>query len=177
MAENWEDIKVFAAERGFTINAVKAYIKRQDEKEEIPKSDLKKEYGFMAVRIGSPIYEKIDKKYPMPKTIEVVHDEDLQQKYVEKLEELSRLKDEVADLRVKVAESSSLKALMDNATRERDIAIEDRDRAEERAAAAEQARDRAEKDAEEAQNRAEAAEKKVDEMRNAGLWRRIRNRW
>lgn len=177
MAEKWRDIKDFAAERGFTINAIKAYIKRQGEKEAIPKKDLKAEYGFMAVRVGSPIYEKIDKKYPMPKTVEVVHDEDLQKKYEELLEKSLKLTEEVSDLRVKVAEDRGLKALMDSATRERDAAIEDRDRAAEQAAAAEEAKKRAEEGAEEARNRADEAEKRIEEMRNAGLWRRIRNRW
>lgn len=177
MAERWANIKDFAAERGSTINAVKAYIKRQDAKEKIPEKDLRVSYGFMAVRVGSPIYEKIDKKYPMPKKVEVVQDTELREKYEKILEKSLRQAEEIATLKVQATELHTTQMLLESATKDRDHAIEDRDKAAEQVKEAVKARQDAEKFLNVEKDRADAAEAKIAEMKSAGLWQRIRNKW
>lgn len=177
MADKWRDIKDFSVERGSTINAVKAYIKRLDAKEKIPETDLRVSYGFMAVRIGSPVYKVLDEKYPLPKTVEVVQDTELRVKYEKLLEKSLRQAEEMATLKVQAAELHATQMLLESATKDRDRAIEDRDKAAEQAQEAVKARHDAENVLNAEKDRADAAEAKIAEMRSAGIWQRLRNKW
>lgn len=191
-------IKDFAAERGVSYNTITQYIYRV--KHSTTQKSVKYE-GLVQdgdgskekyIIVGSPLWTALDENYPKPtKPAEVVIDEGLRQELskAQKNESEARkdaaaawrkvaeLQEAVIKMQNQIAEVKAIRLIADQAAADRDRAIEDRDRAEERAQKAVEARESAEKVANAEKGRADAAESKIAEMRNAGLWKRIRNKW
>lgn len=184
-------IKDFAAERGVSYNTITQYLYRV--KHSTTQKSVKYE-GLVQdgdgskekyILIGSPIWTALDEKYPKPtKPAEIVINEEMRQERDDALKDaavawrkVAELQEKLINMQREIAEGQAIKLLADQATADRDRAIEERDAATKQAQEAVEARYNAEKVLNEEKDRADAAERKIEEMRGSGLWKRIRNKW
>lgn len=180
-------LKEFAESRNVEYNALMQWLYRRPNLRE----QMKKDGKSYILDPESKVYEILDKKYPFPRPIQIVQDEearaelaaaqkkiqDLQEKLLQAAPQLARL--ETMDLLLEQREQELEKA--------RDEAEERRSEAEAQKLRAEEATARAaalEAEAKAQRERADAAEEdsrqkeeRVEKMENAGLFARIFKSW
>lgn len=195
MASRYITIKDFAKERGVSYNVITQYLyrrRKQDAKKGVKSEILPVRDGLQVIEIGSPLWDSLDHRYPKPtKPVEVIQNEELQQKLVESEHEamlswkkVAELQDQIKILQKQIMEEQSTRILLEQSNQERDNAIVERDNALNE-------RDRYKKEAEEskirgkeienramkAEEKAAKIEKQVNNMQNSSLIKRIFKKW
>ena len=111
----------FAKERNVDRDTVNAYLNNHAEIKNYTKLVGKNR----VIDTNTDAYKMLDKKYPLPKLVQVVEDTESKQKLAEKQEELARALKDNADLQAKlgramtqVAQLATIKQLLEDKTKE-----------------------------------------------------------
>lgn len=173
-------LKEFAESRGIEYNTLMQWLFRRPElREKMPKEG--KNY---VVAPGDGVYEVLDKKYPFPRPVQIVQDEEARQELAEARKKLLELQEAMIAITAKAAQAEAMQMMIEQKDAEleqtkrrvEEAEQEGRD-AESRAKAAEEEADRLRAAVEAAEKEAAEAKEQVEKMESAGLFARIFKNW
>lgn len=161
----------FAESRGVDAKAVSAYLKRHAEKAKKEKDSAGASLFTYKPQVGltDKQIELLDKKYPLPKPVEVVRDLETLEKYNKALERIALLEKEKGELTSKAARLE----LIENHNKTLTDANEQQ---AEHIAEQEHQIMKLEHDAEKAKEDYEALKQEVERLKGRSLWQRILNK-
>ena len=173
-------LKEFAESRGIEYNTLMQWLFRRPElREKMPKEG--KNY---VVAPGDGVYEVLDKKYPFPRPVQIVQDEEARQELAEARKKLLELQEAMIAITAKAAQAEAMQMMIEQKdaeleqTKQRAEEAEQEGReAENRARAAEAEADRLRAAVAVAETAAAEAKEQVEKMENAGLFARIFKSW
>lgn len=166
-------LKEFAEGRGVEYNALMQWLYRRPElRERMPKEG--KSY---VIEPGDGIFEILDKKYPIPKPIQVIQDEEARKELAEANRKIQELQEAMLKMAARASQADAMQLMLE----QRDTELEQTREAlhkeqEERISIAESA-GRLRVELEAAQKDASEAKEKAERMESAGLFARIFRSW
>lgn len=194
-------LKEFAEGRGVDYNTVMQWLWRRPEL----RQQMDKDGKSYVLDPESEAYEELDKKYPPPRPVQIVQDEEARQALAEAQKKIEMLQDrllqageqlrelegtrllleqrnqEVEQLQIREAEARGAAERAEAAQkRAEEEAADARSQAEQQEKTAREARDEADRlrtEAAEAEKAAEEAKSRADRMESAGLLARIFRSW
>ncbi len=143
-------ITEFADSRGVKVQAVNNYIKRHSSEFQ----GHSKKVGN-ARELDEVAIEILNKKYPLPRPIEIIEDTESQKKLIKALERLDQMRDSMESLRIELYEAEKKALANENAV----LRLEDK-----------------EKEVETLTIRLKMAESENERLKNRSLWERIINK-
>ena len=180
-------LKEFAEGRGIDYNALMQWLWRRPEL----RNQMGKEGKSYVLDPESEVYAALDKKYPPPKPVQIVQDEEARQALAEAQKKIEILQDRLLQAGEQLRELEGTRLLLEQRNQELEQLqlreAEAREAAEKSEAARKQAEveageakeeaDRLRMEAAEAEKAAEEAKARADRMESAGLLARIFRNW
>ena len=180
-------LKEFAESRGIDYSTLMQWLWRRPEL----RQQMEKRGKSYILSSESEVYAELDKKYPPPKPVQIVQDEEVRQALAEAQKKIELLQDRLLQAGEQLRELEGTRLLLEQQNQEFEQLQLREAEAREAAEKAEAARSQAEEEAREAKEeterfRAEAAEaekaaeeakSRVDRMESAGLLERIFKSW
>jgi DNA repair exonuclease SbcCD ATPase subunit len=180
-------LKEFAESRGIDYSTLMQWLWRHPEL----RQQMGKKGKNYILAPESEVYAELDKKYPMPRPVQVVQDEEARQALVEAQKKIEALQDRLLQASEQLRELEGTRLLLEQRNqeleqmkrREEDAreaaekAVEAKRQAEETAREAKEETNRLRAEAAEAERAAEEAKGRANKMENAGLLARIFKSW
>ena len=163
-------LKEFAEGRGIDYNALMQWLWRRPEL----RNQMGKEGKSYVLDPESEVYAALDKKYPPPKPIQIVQDDEARQALAEARKKIEMLQDRLLQAGEQLRELEGTRLLLEQ--RNQEIEQLQAREAEARGVAekAETARKQAEEEAADARDQAEQREKEAREAREEADWLRTK---
>ena len=173
-------LKEFAESRGIEYNTLMQWLFRRPEL----RRKLSKVGKTYIVEPGDEVYEILDEKYPFPRPVQIVQDEEARRELAETRKKLVELQETMIAIASKAARADAMQLMIEQKDEELEQTKRRAEEAEQEGREAESRAKAAEKEVEQLRVAVEAAEKesaeakeRADRMENAGLLKRIFRSW
>lgn len=173
-------LKEFAESRGIEYNTLMQWLFRRPEL----RGKMQKDGKNYVIEPGDDVYEVLNKKYPFPRPIQIVQDEEARQELAETRKKLLELQEAMIAMTAKAAQAETMRLMIEQKEAELE---QTKQRAEEAEKDSQDSKERARAAAEEAvqlrtavevaEKEAAEAKEKVNRMDQAGLFARIFRTW